>query len=59
MTRVTYKTYGEIGHMFSDENEVDAVETWGNLWGRNSLYTYIIHVGFATSTSDFGGFIKQ
>lgn len=59
MTRVTFKTYGEIKHMFIEETEVEAVETWGNLWGRSSLHTEIIHVGNATSTSDFGGFVKQ
>lgn len=59
MTRVTFKTYGEIKHMFFEESEGEAIDTWGNLWGRGNLHTQIIHVGSATSTSDFGGFVKQ
>lgn len=58
MTRVTFKTYGEIKHLFIEENEVEAIKTWGNLWGRSNSHTQIIHVGSATSTNDFGGFVK-
>ncbi|WP_240416616.1 hypothetical protein [Paenibacillus periandrae] len=54
LTRITYNNFGSTEHMFSDEPEADALELWKCIWGQGSVY--IVSVGQAINTKDFGGY---
>lgn len=54
-TRITFDNFGTIEHMFIKESEMDAIQTWENIWGKGIVS--IINIGQAMDARDFGGLV--
>ncbi|QNR65169.1 hypothetical protein IAQ67_14730 [Paenibacillus peoriae] len=54
-TRITFDNFGTVEHMFIKEGEIDAIQSWENIWGKGIVS--IINIGQAIDSHDFGGFV--
>ncbi|WP_161797186.1 hypothetical protein [Paenibacillus terrae] len=54
-TRITFDNFGIVEHMFINEEETDALQSWENIWGKGIVK--IINIGRAIDAHDFGGFV--